>query len=468
MQLLVALVLAQPFVRTMAASHEGAACLWWPTAAIEFRQAAQGNPATGVTASLGAVSTAFLTWNDAMKCSTLQLNEGPKVASRKVGATQAGPNVNLVLFRSRSCARAIPATHACWADGSCSNAFDCWDQSSALLATTTVTFDSVTGAVFDADIEFNAVNHVFTVVDAPVCTDGAVSQRCVATDIQNTATHEIGHFLGLGHTTAHGSTMNERSTMGERSKRSLDQGTRAFLCQSYSPETGPDDCVLPPVGELVGPAPKGCSAAPSLGPLLLAAALLFRRRSVAVVAGLVAVTSLASTVEALSPAELASRSDRVAHVRVASVHARWAGDGMRIVTEVEFEVLRTWRGPSSARLTAMVPGGVVGRIGQRVAGAPAFHEGDEVVVFLEARGDRFVLTALGEGVFPIVRTAEGQVVTRPASSIRAVDAESGREGSQVMPPLPLEAFRQLVTAPRTQGADSNRALPAALPTQISR
>ncbi len=467
MGLLLALVVAQPFVRTMANGGENAACLWWPISGIEFRQSTQGNPATG-TASLTAVANAFITWNDAMKCSTLQLAEGAKVATRRTGATPQGPNVNLVLFRTRSCTKVVAATHACWKDGSCGNTFDCWDQSSALLATTIVSFDSVTGQIFDADIEFNAADHVFTAVDTPTCIDGAVSQRCVATDIQNTATHEVGHFLGLGHTAAHGSTMNDTSTMGERSKRSLDEGTRSFLCEVYSPELGPDDCVLPPVSETLGATPtKGCATSPSWPILLLALPLLFRRRW-ALAAGLsFATVSQAATVEALELPELARRADRIAWAKVESLDARWTSDGARIVTDVSLRVTETWKGRQDERIDVLVPGGVVGRVGQRMAGAPELHVGQELVVFLEASGDRSIVLGLSRGLFMVDRSRGAAVVSQPSSSVRSIDERTGKEHPLVFAPMELAAFRAQILS-QVQGADSKRALPTALPTQISR
>jgi hypothetical protein len=471
LSMVVALTVAQPFVRTMATSDEHGPCLWWEGPGLDFRQSSGGLPSVGAQPSLAAVSAAFSSWNDAMQCSMLNVFEGARLTTRRTGATPGGPNTNLVLFRHRACTRVVPTNHACWREGTCANTFDCWDQPSSLLGTTTVSFDSATGRIFDADIEFNAADHVFSVVDAPVCESGAISTRCVANDIQNTATHEVGHFLGLGHTEAANSTMNDTSPMGERRKRSVDPGTRSFLCAAYAAETGPDDCVTPPVPESLGPAAsQGCASAPATSLLFLALLLLCRARrlaGLAVVLG--AAFAQASTVRALSVGELIDGASTVARVKVTATSARWTPDGARIVTDVTLAVLEGWKGPRQPQLLVVVPGGVVGRIGQRVEGAPRFSVGQELVVFLEARGDVFVPHGWSQGVFEVSARGAGEPV---ATQQRSEAQTLGWNGEPLRPArlsLPVSALRRAVLSETMPyGADSNRAAPFALPTQISR
>lgn len=455
--LVTALVLSQPYVRTFASADEHAPCLWWLGPSVEIRQNSAGNPTTGPTA-MEAVSAGVRAWSDGLRCSMLSLVEGSKTPTRRVGAMNSGTNINLILFRARSCAKVAPMTHACWKDASCGNTFDCWEHASALLGTTVVTYDVETGQVFDADIELNAADNTMTTVDSPICQPGAVSQRCVATDIQNTVTHEVGHLLGLAHTALPGSTMNASSVMGERSKRSLDEGSRTFLCSAYSTETGPDDCVISAVGEQLGPAAAtGCSSSGSLTPLAVAVTLLLRRwrRASLLALALSATTGQASTVRPLAFPELIAQSNSVFRGNVIGIESRWAGDGLRIITLVTIAVTETWKGLPASRQTVVVPGGVVGRIGQRVEGAPHFKLGEDVALFVEERGPAGVITGFSQGAFSIAQNRATQ--------------RSFHQAEMALLSLPVNALREaVITTTTRQGADSNRALPLALPTQIKR
>jgi len=59
------------------------------------------------------------------------------------------------------------------------------------LALTTVTFNTETGEIYDADMEVNTRHNVITVADPP---------GRVLYDFHSIMTHEAGHFLGLAHT----------------------------------------------------------------------------------------------------------------------------------------------------------------------------------------------------------------------------------------------------------------------------
>lgn len=278
MPTLVLLLLAQPFVRSMAGREETSPCLWWADPTIEFQQSTSGNPATGPSA-LTAVTRSFATWHDTMQCSSVGFAEGARTASRKVGVVTTGSNINLVLFRAKSCVKAVPAKHTCWEAGTCANSFDCWDGSAALLGTTTVSFETDTGRIYDADIELNAADQVFTTVNSPVC-GTQLLQSCVATDVQNTVTHEIGHFMGLGHTARSNSVMNASAAIGERTKRIIDQGTQSFVCAVYEKDRTPDTCVAARLSEHEVLGKAGCSVgAEVLAMGMLALGAVRRRRT---------------------------------------------------------------------------------------------------------------------------------------------------------------------------------------------
>ena len=66
-----------------------------------------------------------------------------------------------------------------------------WDPAASnVLAITTNTFNSFTGKSGQSTIEFTGVNHTWSTTLGEAGTE----------DVQDTATHEIGHALGLRHT----------------------------------------------------------------------------------------------------------------------------------------------------------------------------------------------------------------------------------------------------------------------------
>ncbi len=260
-------------------------CVHWKEgSAIEFRVNAAGNPETPGDTEFDAIRASLKAWNDKMAGSaSVSLTEGPRTQSRTVGwlssASELKNNENIVVFRQKRCTDpgGAPPSDPCWLsdsdDDDCGNKHDCWDQQSLVVALTTTTFDPVTGEMRDADVEFNQPSFIFTTVDSPVCTPPSYAVTCVAWDIENTMTHELGHALGLDHTTAAGSTMNESAPVGETSKRTVDPGSAQFTTDAYPKGEPSTDCVFPSAsGKLGDAAPKGCGCgAGGLTPLLLAA-----------------------------------------------------------------------------------------------------------------------------------------------------------------------------------------------------
>jgi hypothetical protein len=263
-KLALAMLLSQ-YARSRATDDVDATCLYWlETSVIEYRQSVLGNPETPGENEFTAINRSFSTWQEQLlTCGSVSFKEGPRTASRSVGYAVDGGNENLVIFRQKACTLVAPATDACWAAGACGNAFDCWEHSAAAIAITTTSFHPTAGRVYDSDVELNKPGYVFSTVDAPVCTGGRYSTACVATDLQNTLTHEAGHVLGLAHVGVTGSTMNARADPGELSKRVLDQGSKDFVCDVYPRGAPSVSCVLPPLTETLGArSARGCATAP--------------------------------------------------------------------------------------------------------------------------------------------------------------------------------------------------------------
>ena len=142
----------------------------------------------------------------------------------------------------------VPSGDPCLAAGTCGNVYDCWDHASGVVALTTSTFITATGELVDADVELNAATAFPTIVDSPPCSPSALSTTCVANDVQNAATHEFGHFLGLDHSPDPSSTMYANEPIGETSKRVLDSGSKQFVCDVY-PQGGASQGLLGELGD---------------------------------------------------------------------------------------------------------------------------------------------------------------------------------------------------------------------------
>ena len=85
-----------------------------------------------------------------------------------------------------------------------------WEYDSHTLAVTLKTFQSSTGKIVDSDIIVNGMEFEWGI-------DGATDKH----DVQNTLTHEIGHFLGLEHVDIPEATMYASASIGEILKREL-------------------------------------------------------------------------------------------------------------------------------------------------------------------------------------------------------------------------------------------------------
>jgi len=219
---------AQAFVRSRT---ESGACLQWERRLIPWTMNERGLPGLGYERAHAAFARSFQTWEE-VGCSDIAFRDNSPTSETRVGYAEGELADNLVIFRTRDCRDVAPEDAPCRRQGSCANEYDCWDHGSSVIGVTTTTFFRQTGEILDADIEMNAAWFDFTDVDGPPCAPGETS-GCVSTDIQNTATHEIGHMLGLDHSPDRNATMFARAPRGEVSKRVLAEDDVQGLCTIY-------------------------------------------------------------------------------------------------------------------------------------------------------------------------------------------------------------------------------------------
>jgi hypothetical protein len=237
-------------VRTAAASANPNAnlCVTWSVRRVEYRIDSAGSARTPGESEFGAIDNAFATWQAlAQTCSDFEFVRGPRIADAGIG--KPFPEDNVLVFREENCRDIVPVTARCQSDGSCGNAYHCWEHGDGTIALTTSTYSTRTGVVSDSDIEFNAgkasdgTRFLFTTIASPPCSEGKESAFCTAYDIQNTATHEIGHLVGLDHVSGNlASTMAPTAPLADLQKRAIDPGTGAGFCGTYPTGKPPVPC----------------------------------------------------------------------------------------------------------------------------------------------------------------------------------------------------------------------------------
>lgn len=268
-------------------------CLMWPGRDYVYHLDAAGSERTPGNTEVAAIEASFESWRALSgTCSDYRFHRGEDWSLPvTVGYDQEKPynNYNIVTFREVSCPDVVPAADPCWEDEVCGNVYRCWEHSLGTIGLTTSTFSFRDGKVLDSDIELNASQpgggpgFLFTTVDAPVCDFGAPATDCVATDLQNTMTHEIGHVVGLDHVFNTGSTMEATAPPGETGKRVIDPGSAEGFCSIYPRGLPPTQCFGRVGAGLTVSAEgrgTGCAAAPdplALGAVLGALALARRR-----------------------------------------------------------------------------------------------------------------------------------------------------------------------------------------------
>jgi hypothetical protein len=127
------------------------------------------------------------------------------------------------------------------------------------------------------------------------------------------------------------------------------------------------------------------------------------RLIVAAAALVAACPALGAQALAVSVEALARSSDAVVRGRVEAARAQWSEDGLRLSTSYQIRTRAVLRGRAPAVARVIVPGGVDGRIGQRVDAAPTLAAGEDLIVFLQRSGrDAFAVTGLAQGKFSVV------------------------------------------------------------------
>ncbi len=116
----------------------------------------------------------------------------------------------------------------------------------AAIALSTIYFTSESAKIVSTDMELNGEGYRFA-DDAKYVGCGEPEADCPM-DLQNTVTHEAGHFIGLAHVVDGVSTMDIAEVAGDIDKRTLEADDIAAICSIYP--DGQGSCSPDPPGGL--------------------------------------------------------------------------------------------------------------------------------------------------------------------------------------------------------------------------
>ena len=285
-----------------------------------------------------------------------------------------------------------------------------WPFATEVIALTSVSF-ATDGEILDADIAFNGADHRFTTVDSGGSKDFA-----------SIATHEVGHFLGLGHSAEVDATMAAEYENGDIFLRDLAGDDVDGISYLYP-------CASEPCNGQVLWKERGggCSSGDGMASLLVIGlglgALGLRRRRMTITFGGVIVFVLgvglpghavSSLMEEIPIEVLANGADRVVRGTVTETRSVFE-DGF-VKTYATVLVQENWAGAGGELIQLTIPGGlldepveVIGAGGEPLAkplagtlvfGAPRVAEGESVVVFVDGNASGTV-RGLSQGLFHV-------------------------------------------------------------------
>jgi hypothetical protein len=157
--------------------------LYWKNTCVGYSVQSGASSKVTLDQATKIASEAFAAWSaaacDAAAVPSIDaVDQGPVVCD-VVEYNKNGPNQNVIMFHD-----------------------DAWpyNDPNNTLGLTTVTFDTRSGEIYDADMEINST--------VPITVEGVGPAG--GYDLKSIVTHEAGHFLGLAHTADAGAVMFAR------------------------------------------------------------------------------------------------------------------------------------------------------------------------------------------------------------------------------------------------------------------
>jgi hypothetical protein len=181
--------------------------LYWSSPCVGYSLQQDASKQVGLSSATDVVHQAFSAWETASCAPSGHpriegVDMGPVACGRHEYNQRAG-NANVIAFRD-----------------------DAWPHQGEgdALALTTITYNLDTGEIYDADMEINSAQALFTTGDIGI-----------KDDLLSVITHEVGHFLGLAHSADPEATMTPTYSPGSTTLRSLSADDIAGICAVYPP-----------------------------------------------------------------------------------------------------------------------------------------------------------------------------------------------------------------------------------------
>ena len=193
--------------------------LFWPSSCITYATNKLGSEALDPEETRAVIRKTFEAWSD-VACpdgttAAMTFQERDPVTCKRSEYNKTERNVNVVLFQDAKWNyRGIDGT----------------------LAKTSVTYNDVTGEIYDADIEVNTAYNEVTITD-----DAAKIEY----DLQAILTHEVGHFIGIAHSPDPSAVMFASYSPGSTSQRKLHPDDIDAVCGTY-PDAERRECTTEP------------------------------------------------------------------------------------------------------------------------------------------------------------------------------------------------------------------------------
>jgi MYXO-CTERM domain-containing protein len=199
--------------------------LWWRSGCVGWSLQRDSGRHVSYEDARSAIAAAFDAWTTRACPTDGSGPSHPSIDARDLGPVACGtanydrygPNQNVVVFHDDA-----------WPHASDADALP--DGRSRTIALTTVSFDSKTGEIYDADLEINSGQHNVVPLAPDTPLDGDTF------DLQAVLTHEIGHFLGTAHSPSRQSVMFADDEGSDIAKRVLREGDIAGICAMYRPD----------------------------------------------------------------------------------------------------------------------------------------------------------------------------------------------------------------------------------------